>query len=50
MVIVKRIDEKFDDDSESVILTANEWYALRELIAALKRENERLKWTLNTQD
>ena len=50
MDIVKRIDEKFDDGSESVMLTAHEWYALRDLVAALKHENERLKWTLNTQD
>lgn len=49
MVIVKRIDEKFDD-VKVILLTEEEWIALRKYINGLKLENERLKWTLSTQD
>lgn len=49
MDIVKRIDQRFDD-VKAIVLTEEEWIIVRKYINSLKLENERLKWTLNTQD
>lgn len=50
MDIVKHMDKKFAVAHEDSIITADEWFAIREVINLLKKEIERLRWQMNEQD
>lgn len=49
MNIVAHIESK-KGDNDHVVLTEDEWFALRDYIQLLRKENERLRWTLADQD
>lgn len=52
--IIKHMESKFTSGNpvpvKQTILKVDEWYAIRDIIIQLKKENERLKWRLNEQD
>lgn len=48
--IVKHVEQKLDKEFDRVVLTSDEWFALRDLILVLKKENERLRWQITLQD
>lgn len=50
MNIVKHIENKFGDENDVIELTRDEWYAIREVITVLKKNNERLVWSLEEHD
>lgn len=52
--IMKHMESKFTSGNsvpvKQTILKVDEWYAIRDIIIQLKKENERLKWHMNVQD
>lgn len=52
--IMQHMELKFTSGNsipvKNTMLKVEEWYAIRDLILVLKKENERLKWQLMEQD
>lgn len=48
--ILKKIEEQYTRGQEYVFLHREEWYAIRDIVTALKKENERLQWSAREQD
>lgn len=50
MDIVNHMDKKFVASHEASNITAEEWFAVRDLITQLKKQVEQLQWQLRQQD
>ena len=50
MNILERVELKIDEGLDRVVLTLDEWYALRDVITQLKKQVERLTWSLEQHD
>lgn len=48
--ILKKIEEQFLAGQEYVFIHREEWYVVRDIITALKKDNERLLWAAKEQD
>lgn len=52
--IIAHMESKFTSGNaipvKQTMLKVDEWYALRDIILQLRKENERLQWMLDTQD
>lgn len=50
MNILEHIEKKLDKELDRVVLTADEWYAIRDMITLMKKQIERLTWSLDEHD
>lgn len=48
--VLKKFDRKFAAAHETAEINADEWFAIRDEIAKLKKEVEQLQWQLREQD
>ena len=48
--IVKKFDKEFAAEYTYTMITADEWFAIRDEITKLKKEVELLQWQLREQD